>query len=217
MSWLRRTGTGRNNISWGGGSTTSGNYLRRTGTSRNSIQWLNISSNGTHNILERTNNTNRNSIRWINTTFTFKTQEEINADGFFGMLNNYHIKNPNAVAVDFYFDRYPRAGSFVKYSNYYRFVQNGSISGSTFGNDEITFFINPSNSGTVTNLLNQYVNDIIAIKIDTNMAPDYVGYNYRMTYWNWYSTNSVASLSMQYTNPSGQLRNQSPIMKMYFK
>ena len=216
MSLLRRTGTGRNNIAWGGSTSTAANYLRRTGTGRNNISYINISSNGTWNILNRTS-TGRNNIAWQNTTFSFKTQEEINADGFFGMLNNYHIKNPNAVAVDFYFDRHPRAGSFVKYSNYYRFVQNGSISGSTFGNNEITFFINPSNSGTVTNLLNQYVNDIIAIKIDTNIAPDYVGYNYKMTYWNWYTTNSVVSLSMQYTNPSGVLRNQSPTQNMYFK
>ena len=35
MSWLMRTGTGRNNISWGGSSTTSGNYLKRTGNARN--------------------------------------------------------------------------------------------------------------------------------------------------------------------------------------
>lgn len=26
MSWLMRTGNGRNNIAWGGGSTTKGNY-----------------------------------------------------------------------------------------------------------------------------------------------------------------------------------------------
>ena len=83
MSWLRRTGNGRNNIAWGGGSTTTGNYLRRTGTSRNSIQWLNISSNGTYNILERTNNTNRNSIRWINTTFNFKSDYQIRVEEMF--------------------------------------------------------------------------------------------------------------------------------------
>ena len=70
MSWLIRNGTGRNNIIWGGGNTTSGNYLRRTGTSRNNISYVQISSNGTWNILERTS-TGRNNIRWNNLTFNF--------------------------------------------------------------------------------------------------------------------------------------------------
>lgn len=70
MSWLRRTGTGRNNISWGGGSTTSGKYLKRTGNARNNIAYTQISSNGTHKLLERTG-TGRNNIRWNNLTFSF--------------------------------------------------------------------------------------------------------------------------------------------------
>ena len=72
MSWLMRTGTGRTNISWGGGSTTSGNYLRRTADSRNSISYLQISSNGTYRLLERTAS-GRNNIRWNNLTFNFFT------------------------------------------------------------------------------------------------------------------------------------------------
>ena len=70
MSLLYRNGTGRNNIAWGGSNTTSGNYLRRTGTSRNSISFIQISSNGTWNILERYNNA-RNGIRWNNIVFGF--------------------------------------------------------------------------------------------------------------------------------------------------
>ena len=70
MSWLRRTGTGRNNIAWGGGSTTSGNYLKRTGNGRNNVAYTQISSNGTHKLLERTD-TGRNNIRWNNLTFSF--------------------------------------------------------------------------------------------------------------------------------------------------
>ena len=70
MSYLIRTGTGRNNIKWGGGKSTKAKYLRRTGTSRNSISWIDISSNGTYNVLERTS-TGRNNIRWYNTTFNF--------------------------------------------------------------------------------------------------------------------------------------------------
>ena len=70
MSWLRRTGTERNNIAWGGGSTTSGNYLKRTGNGRNNVAYTQISSNGTHKLLERTS-TGRNNIRWNNLTFSF--------------------------------------------------------------------------------------------------------------------------------------------------
>lgn len=71
MSWLMRNGTGRNNIAWGGGSTTNGQYLRRTGTSRNNIAYITINNtNNTYNILERTS-TGRNNIRWDNLTFSF--------------------------------------------------------------------------------------------------------------------------------------------------
>ena len=72
MSLLYRTGAGRNSIAWGGGTTTSANYLRRTDTSRNDISFINISSNGTYNILERYS-TSRNSIRWNNIVFSFFT------------------------------------------------------------------------------------------------------------------------------------------------
>ena len=73
MSYLYRNGNGRNNIVWGGSTSTSLNYLRRTSnTSLNSIQWYTISNSGTYNILERYNNT-RNGIRWNNITFSFVT------------------------------------------------------------------------------------------------------------------------------------------------
>ena len=85
MSLLYRNGTGRNNIAWGGGTTTAGNYLRRTGTGRNNISFLNISSNGTHNILNRTAS-GRNNIKWQNTTFTFKTQQQINVEEMFKQI-----------------------------------------------------------------------------------------------------------------------------------
>ena len=71
MSYLIRTGTSRNSISFGGSNTTSNNYLRRMSTGRNNIQWYTISTNGTYNILERYNNT-RNGIRWNNIVFSFK-------------------------------------------------------------------------------------------------------------------------------------------------
>lgn len=70
MSWLMRNGTGRNNIAWGGGNTTKANYLRRTASGRNDISFINVTSNGTHNLLERTD-TGRNNIRWNNLAFNF--------------------------------------------------------------------------------------------------------------------------------------------------
>ena len=70
MSYLIRTGNSRNNISWGGGTSTKAKYLRRTGTDRTSISWIDISSNSTVNVLERTAS-GRNNIRWYNTNFSF--------------------------------------------------------------------------------------------------------------------------------------------------
>ena len=67
MSYLIRTGTGRNNISYGGGKSTKAKYLRRTGSGRTNISWIDINSNGTYNVLERTGNS-RNNIRWYNIT-----------------------------------------------------------------------------------------------------------------------------------------------------
>ena len=41
MSYLIRTGTSRNSISFGGSSNTNGNYLRRTNNGRNDISFIN--------------------------------------------------------------------------------------------------------------------------------------------------------------------------------
>ena len=70
MSLLYRNGTGRNNIAWGGGNTTKANYLRRTANGRNNISFINVTSNGTHKLMERTAS-GRNNIRWNNITFNF--------------------------------------------------------------------------------------------------------------------------------------------------
>ena len=76
MSYLIRTGNGRTNISWGGGTTTAAKYLQRTATGRNNIQWIDISTSGTRNILERTSTSGRNNIRWSNVNFSFQTPFE---------------------------------------------------------------------------------------------------------------------------------------------
>lgn len=72
MSYLIRTGNNRNDVSFGGGTTTSAKYLQRTGNNRNDISFINISSNSTKKVLERFG-TGRNDVRWSNTTFTFET------------------------------------------------------------------------------------------------------------------------------------------------
>ena len=102
MSYLTRTGTGRNNIKWGGGKSTKAKYLRRTGTSRNSISWIDINSNGTYNVLERTS-TGRNNIRWYNTQFSFITTQSIseyinaNCDSI-----SITIRQSSSVSTDYY-------------------------------------------------------------------------------------------------------------------
>ena len=65
MSYLIRTGTGRNNISWSTTANSSTKYLRRTSTSRNSIVWNTIPAGSTYNILQRNGN-GRNNILWSN-------------------------------------------------------------------------------------------------------------------------------------------------------
>ena len=70
MSLLRRTGTSRNNIEWYSSTNSSGQYLQRISTNRNDISFIQISSNGTYNLLNRISN-GINDIQWKNTTFSF--------------------------------------------------------------------------------------------------------------------------------------------------
>ena len=65
MSYLYRTGNGRNNIAFTNTANSSTKYLRRTSTSRNSIVWTTIPQGSTYNILQR-NGTGRNNILWSN-------------------------------------------------------------------------------------------------------------------------------------------------------
>lgn len=70
MSLLYRTGSGRNNIAWGGGSTSAATYLRRSGSGRNDCSYIWIGSNGTWNLLNRWGG-GRNDINWGNVSFNF--------------------------------------------------------------------------------------------------------------------------------------------------
>ena len=65
MSYLYRTGNGRNNIAFTTTANSSTKYLRRTSSGRNNIVWTTIPQGSTYNILNRTG-TGRNNIAWSN-------------------------------------------------------------------------------------------------------------------------------------------------------
>ena len=83
MSYLVRTGTGRNNISWSTTANSSTKYLRRTSTGRNNIAWTTIPSGSTYNILQR-NGTGRNNVLWSN----LKIGPDLSANA---IKNNMHV------------------------------------------------------------------------------------------------------------------------------
>ena len=65
MSYLYRTGNGRNNIAYTNTANSSTKYLRRLGSGRTNINWYTIPQGSTYNILNR-NGTGRNNILWAN-------------------------------------------------------------------------------------------------------------------------------------------------------
>ena len=83
MSYLYRSGTGRNNIAFTNTANSSTKYLRRTASSRNSIVWTTIPSGSTYNILQR-NGTGRNNILWSN----LKIGPDLSANA---IKNNMHV------------------------------------------------------------------------------------------------------------------------------
>ena len=87
MSYLIRTGTGRNNISWSTTANSSTRYLRRTSSGRNNIAWTTIPQGSTYNILQR-NGTGRNNILWSN----LKIGPDLSANA---IKNNMHITLSN--------------------------------------------------------------------------------------------------------------------------
>lgn len=136
MSWLRRTGTGRNNIAWGGGATTSGQYLRRISTGRNNISYINISTSGTYNLLERTS-TGRNNIRWNNLTFNFGP----NLSGYPLYSLYYGSGNYNPYNITWYSgSTFGRFFCRKVYNNGYPNISNVTSSDIGVGTDSITIF-----------------------------------------------------------------------------
>ena len=65
MSYLYRSGNGRNNIAYTTTANSSTKYLRRLGSGRTNINWYTIPQGSTYNILNRTG-TGRNNIAWAN-------------------------------------------------------------------------------------------------------------------------------------------------------
>ena len=87
MSYLYRSGTGRNNIAFTNTANSSTKYLRRTASSRNSIVWTTIPQGSTYNILNRTG-TGRNNISWAN--LSIMSQTESLARGFYSIVSKYN-------------------------------------------------------------------------------------------------------------------------------
>ena len=83
MSYLYRTGNGRNNIAFTTTTNSSTRYLRRTSSGRNNIVWTTIPQGSTYNILNRTG-TGRNNIAWAN----LKIGPDLSATG---LQNNMHL------------------------------------------------------------------------------------------------------------------------------
>ena len=65
MSYLYRSGNGRNNIAYTNTANSSTKYLRRLGSGRTNINWYTIPQGSTYNILQR-NGTGRTNILWAN-------------------------------------------------------------------------------------------------------------------------------------------------------
>ena len=226
MSLLYRNGTGRNNIAWGGSTSTAANYLRRTGTGRNNISYLQISTDGTHNILNRTAS-GRNNISWINTTFSFRTEVEINADGFFGIINSNLLFPPGNrdwnIATDNGTKMVYRNGRFTKHSNYYIYTEIYTVLGSQGGGSgDLCIRINNSgNRDNVVNQLKQYIDKIIATKVSI-IYNNYTTTNMKVaTVWKNAVTHDAINIGIlaYYTNPNGTTKSYpvSYTDPMYFK
>ena len=133
MSYLQRTGNGRNNISWTNTSNNTIKYLHRTGTSRNSIKWSTISTSA--NILQRTG-TSRNNIKW--STLTVMTEEGILGQNLYNDILPYngHIGYPFAS-----YKTYGSEGTIKNYSTYFQITPVKA----SYPDTDISLKLRPSN------------------------------------------------------------------------
>ena len=79
MSYLYRTGNGRNNIAYTNTANSSTKYLRRLGSGRTNINWYTIPQGSTYNILQR-NGTGRNNILWSNLKIASPGEPQYSSD-----------------------------------------------------------------------------------------------------------------------------------------
>ena len=87
MSYLYRTGNGRNNIAFTNTANSSTKYLRRLGSGRTNINWYTIPAGSTYNILQR-NGTGRNNILWANLKIANPGEPQYSTDISGGQLNH---------------------------------------------------------------------------------------------------------------------------------
>ena len=154
MSYLQRTGTGRNNISWTNTSSNSIKYLHRTGNNRTNIKWSTISTSA--NILQRTG-TSRNNIKW--STLTVMTEEGILGQNLYNDILPYngHIGYP--------FDNYSTYGSEGTIKNYSTYFQitpaNASYPDDSNSLELRPRYVYPKNSGESNSDYRDRLNGII--------------------------------------------------------
>ena len=94
MSYLYRSGTGRNNIAFTSTANSSTKYLRRLGSGRTNINWYTIPNGSTYNILQR-NGTGRNNILWANLKIEFMNYL---APRYYQSVNDYETSSRLTVA-----------------------------------------------------------------------------------------------------------------------
>ena len=101
MSYLYRSGTGRNNIAFTNTANSSTKYLRRLGSGRTNINWYTIPAGSTYNILQR-NGTGRNNILWSNLKIQSTAETVVRLIYQAVSLGNGHITWSNDPNIHYY-------------------------------------------------------------------------------------------------------------------
>ena len=168
MSLLYRTGNGRNDIAWGGSTSTAGTYLYKTSwTGRESLQWLYINYNTNGTVFLERYDTTRNGIRWNTINFNFMTPTEIKLRDLMNFVssNGYHFvlygagqnSSGNVPSRPVY-----RCNANDNGSNGFVFSSFGSVSDTITSGSSCHFGISGNNSSTAVddarNIIN-YINN----------------------------------------------------------
>ena len=129
MSYLYRTGNGRNNVSWSTTANSTTRYLRRTSSGRNNVTWTTIPQGSTYNILQR-NGTGKNNVLWANLSIV-----NANLQKFVTLFDALRILYPAEMCET------GRNGHFEGTSRRtdVRYISGNTLTRSISGND-ITFY-----------------------------------------------------------------------------